>query len=76
MPSPVIEDTISTIESTVGVMESARVAITGIAARIEAAVAAALVNGATAAELAPVSAEVALLKAKSQELSDAIAANP
>jgi len=63
------------VTDTVGVEESAIVALDGIAARIEAAVAKALENGATAEELAPVTDEVANLKATREKLAAAVAAN-
>ena len=59
-----------------GAMDSATVLINGIAARVQAAVDAALANGATAAELAPVQAEADLLTASAASLAAAVAANP
>jgi len=47
----------------------------GIAARIQAAIDAALANGATAAELAPVQAEADGLSAKADQLAAAVTAN-
>lgn len=55
--------------------ESAIVLINGIAARITAAVAAAIANGATAEELAPVTDEVASLKSNNDALAAAVVAN-
>jgi hypothetical protein len=49
--------------------------INGFAARVQAAVDQAIANGASAAELAPVQAEVDALKAASDALSQAVAAN-
>jgi hypothetical protein len=63
------------VTDTVGVEESAVVALDGVAARIQAAVDAALANGATAEELAPVTDEIANLKATREKLAAAIAAN-
>ncbi len=54
---------------------SAVTVITGIAARIQAAVDAAIAGGATAEDLKPVTDEVAALKASSDALSAAIVAN-
>jgi hypothetical protein len=71
-----LSDEIQTIKDTEGVVESATAFINGMAARIQAAVDAALENGATAAELQPVTDEVTALKAKSDALAAAIAANP
>jgi hypothetical protein len=76
MPSPVPGQLIAQVEETRGVIASAVSLISGIAARIQAAVEAAIANGATAAELEPVTAEIALLKADSDALAAAVAANP
>jgi hypothetical protein len=57
-------------------MESATVALNGVAARIQAAVDAAIANGATAAELAPVQDEVNALKASSDALAQAVVSQP
>jgi len=76
MPNPVLEDLRAQVETTNGVIASAVAVLNGIAARIQAAVDAALANGATAEELAPVTAEVASLTASTQGLADAVAANP
>lgn len=57
------------------VMSSATTLIGGIAARVQAAVDAALANGATAEELAPVQAEADALSASADELSAAVSAN-
>ena len=57
------------------VMASATTLIRGIAARMQAAVDAALANGATAAELAPVHGEVTALTAASDDLSAALTEN-
>lgn len=75
MANPVLADLQAEVEHTVGVVNSAVTFINGVAARIEAAVQAALANGATAAELAPVTDEVTALKAASDSLANAIAAN-
>ena len=76
MASPVLDDLKAQIDATVGVIDSAVVLINGIAARVQTAVDAALANGATAAQLAPVTEEIAALKAKSDALAAAVAANP
>ena len=57
------------------VMASAVILIKGIAARVQTAVSAALANGATAAELAPVQAEVDALAASSTDLANAVIEN-
>jgi len=55
--------------------DSAVALINGIAARISAAVTAAIANGATAEELAPVTDEVAALKSNNDALAAAVSAN-
>lgn len=54
---------------------SAAALIRGIAGRIQAAVDAAIANGATAEELAPVQAEADSLKSSSDDLTAAISEN-
>jgi len=71
-----LSGTIQTIKDTEGVVDSATALINGLAARIQAAVDAAVANGATAEQLQPVTDEVAALKAKSDALAAAVAANP
>jgi hypothetical protein len=75
-PNPVLADLQAQVTETVGVVQSAVTFINGVAGRLQAAVDAALDNGATAAELAPVTDEVANLKTASADLAAAIAANP
>lgn len=75
MPPEILDQLTQEVTDTVGVEESAIVALDGVAARIEAAVAKALENGATAEQLAPVTAEVASLKATRERLAAAVAAN-
>lgn len=76
MPNPVIDQTITQIQQTEGVIDSAVALINSIGTMITNAVNAALANGATAEELAPVSAVVTDLKAKTDALAAAVAANP
>ena len=57
-------------------MESATVLINGIQAKVDAAVAKAIENGATEAELEPLRALSTELGADSDALSAAVAANP
>lgn len=71
----VLDDLAAQVTATVGVMESAKVLINGIADRIAAAVAAAIGNGATEAELAPVQAEVDALRTETGDLQAALDAN-
>lgn len=76
MANPILSDLADSVTAARGAMQSATTLINGIAARIDAAVAAAIANGATAEELAPVSAESTALKADATALSTAVAANP
>jgi hypothetical protein len=75
MPNPVLEDLRLAVEKNNEVDQSAIALLNGIAARIQAAIDAALANGATEAELQPVVAEVAALKASTDALAAAVAAN-
>jgi alkylhydroperoxidase/carboxymuconolactone decarboxylase family protein YurZ len=63
------------VSDTVGVEESAIAALNGVQARIQAAVDAALANGATAEELAPITNELANLGDARTRLAAAVAAN-
>ena len=76
MPAPVLADLAAAVERTKTVEASAVALINGFAARLQAAIDAALANGATAAELQPVVDEVAALTASSDALAAAVAANP
>jgi len=75
MANPVLDDLKATVEATTSVEDSATMLINGFAARVQAAVDQAIANGASAAELAPVQAEVDALKAASDALSQAVKAN-
>ena len=75
MPNPVLAELTREVGETVTIMGSATTLINGIAARIQAAVDAALANGATAEELAPVQAEVDALNASSEALAAAVQAH-
>jgi hypothetical protein len=73
MPVPqLLTDLDAQVTRTTGVMASAGVALRGVAGRIQAAVDAAVAGGATAADLAPVQAEVDALKAGADDLAAAI----
>ncbi len=76
MPAQVLTDLSDATAKAKGAMESATVLINGIASRVQAAVDAALANGATAAELAPVSQLVSDLNTDADALSAAVASNP
>lgn len=73
--NPILQALADQVTKTTTAEQSAITLINGIAGRIQAAVDAALAGGATASQLAPVQEEVDALKASSQALSDAIAAN-
>ena len=75
MPAQVLADLEAEVTNDVTVMGSATILINGFAARVQAAIDAALAGGATAAELAPVQAEVDALKAGSTDLAAAVVAN-
>lgn len=68
----ILVDLDAQVTATTGVMASAALALRGVAARIQAAVDAAIAGGATAADLAPVQAEVDALKAGADDLAKAI----
>lgn len=71
----ILDDLQAEVTKDVAVMSSATTLINGIAVRQQAAVDAALAAGATAAQLAPVQAEVDALKAGSTDLASAVTAN-
>jgi hypothetical protein len=64
------------VKQTVEVQKSAVVLITGLSDRISVAVAKALEGGATAEQLAPITQEIADMKASTDALSAAVAAVP
>lgn len=76
MTNPVLSELTTNVNAAEGAMESAVVLINGIQARVDAAVQAALNNGATEAELAPFVQLSSDLSAETQKLADAVAANP
>lgn len=75
MANASIDALVAAIAAEDTVIQSAILLINGIAKRISDAVTAALAGGATAAELAPITAVVADIQAQSTALSDAVAAN-
>jgi hypothetical protein len=75
MPSQILVDLEKAVTNAQTVEASAATLIRGIAGRIQAAVDAALANGATAAELAPVQAEADALNASSGDLTAAMVEN-
>ena len=76
MANATIDALIAQIEATKGVLDSCDVFINGMAARIQAAVDAAIAGGVSAADMAPVQAEIDSLKAESDKVAAALAANP
>ena len=73
---PQILDTLAAeVTKATSIMASATTLISGIQGRIQAAVDAALANGATAEELAPIQAEVDALDAQATALATAVQAN-
>lgn len=75
MANLVLADLALAVTKMTTVATSAVELINGITARVQAAVDAALANGATAAELAPVQAEADALSASADSLAAAVAAN-
>lgn len=75
MPNPTIDDVRDTVSRATTIVTSATALIRGFNARMQAAVEAALANGATAAELAPVQAEIDTFDAAAQDLAAATAEN-
>jgi Mg2+ and Co2+ transporter CorA len=75
MANPVLAELEKEVASDVTVMGSATTLINGFASRQQAAIDAALANGATAEQLAPVQSEVDALKAGATALSAAVVAN-
>jgi len=75
MASKILDDLKEQVKATVGAEESAVIAFQGFAARQQAAIDAALANGATAEELKPVQDEVTALKNSSDALAAAVVAN-
>ena len=71
----VLDDLATQVAASTAVEASAVTLIDGIAARIQAAVEAAIAGGATADQLKPVSDEVASLKSSGDALAAAVAAN-
>lgn len=74
MASPVLDQLTQQVTNTTGVEQSAIVFIGGIQAKIDAAVAAALENGATAEQLQPISDLSTAMEAQTDALAAAIAA--
>jgi len=75
MANPIVGTLTTEITETVGVVQSATVLINGFGAKLDAAVAAAVQNGATEAELAPLTDLSAALDSETNALAAAVAAN-
>ena len=75
MAAQVLAELEAAVTKATTVMGSAKTLIDGIAGRIQAAIDAALANGATAEQLAPVQGEVNALNAGSDDLGAAVEAN-
>jgi len=75
MASPILDALNAAVTRATTVEASAIALINGISGRIDAAVAQAIANGATEAELDPVQAEADALSASADALSAAVTAN-
>lgn len=75
MAAPIIAELEAAVARNTEVVASAITLINGIADRIAAAIAAALANGATEAELAQLNDEVASLRSNADALAAAVEAN-
>jgi len=73
--NPVLDVLAAQVSATTQVIDSAVVLINGFAARVQAAIDAAVANGATAEQLAPVQGEVDALRSSSDALAAAVVAN-
>jgi len=76
MANPDLAVNLEKVTKTKGVLQSVRVYLDGQKARLEAAVAAALANGATAEELQPFTDEITLMDTEADAVAAAIIANP
>lgn len=71
-----LSDDVQIVSDTIGVMQSATVALNAVQGKIAAAVDAALANGATEAQLQPVVDVIAQLDAAKADLAAAVANQP
>ena len=76
MVNPIINTLTDEVTQIIGVAQSATALINGFQTRLEAAIAAALANGATEGELAPLTDLEAALETERVALANAVAANP
>ncbi len=75
MPSPLLAALEAEVSRATTIQASAVLLIRGIAVRVQQAVQAAVANGATEAELAPVQDEVNALRTSSDDLTAAVSEN-
>jgi hypothetical protein len=75
MPNPVLGTLTAEVSEEVTIMASARALIEGFQSRLEAAVAAAIANGATETELQPLNDLVTALDTEGNALAAAVQAN-
>jgi hypothetical protein len=75
MPNPILGSLEAAVTKATTVNDSAIALINGFAQRLTDAIAAAVANGATAEELAPVQAEADALSASADALAAAVSAN-
>jgi hypothetical protein len=75
MPAAILADLDAEVTRATSVQAAAAALLRGITGRLDAAVAAAIANGATEAELAPVTAEVAALRSSTDDLTAAVLEN-
>ena len=71
----ILDDLAAQVKANTDAEDSATLLINGFAARVQAAVDAAIAGGATAAQLAPVQDEVTAMKRSADALSAAVVAN-
>jgi hypothetical protein len=75
MANPIIDALTAQVTAQLTVEQSALTLINGFTARMQAAVTAALAGGATAADLAPITAELSTMQSSATALSAAVVAN-
>jgi len=76
MTNPVVGTLVTDVTNAKGAMQSATVLLNGFQTRLDAAVAAALANGATEAELQPLTDLSTSFESTIADLATAVAANP
>lgn len=73
---PILDALTAEVTDAITVMDGATVLVNGFTARVQAAVDAALANGATAEQLAPIQTEIDAMKVSAAALAAAVAAVP